>query len=97
MRKAAQSHPLVEFCDATAEQTHFPAASVDLITSFQAFHWFNPQPTLSEFRRILIPSGRLAIIWNQRAADDKFSVDFDRLVKASIDFLQKGGKNGKSR
>jgi SAM-dependent methyltransferase len=84
MRNAAQSHPLVEFCAATAEQTHLPTASLDLITSFQAFHWFNPQPTLSEFRRILKPSGRLAIIWNQRAADDEFSVEFDRLVKASM-------------
>lgn len=84
MQGAAQSHPLVAFRDATAEQTSLPTASVELITSFQAFHWFNPEPTLAEFRRILKPSGRLAIIWNQRAADDEFSIEFDRLVKASM-------------
>jgi len=87
MRNAAQYHPLVRFYDATAEQTHLPSASVDLITSFQAFHWFNPQPTLLEFHRILKPSGRLAIVWNQRAVNDEFSVEFDRIVKASMSDL----------
>ncbi|MGL4618313.1 class I SAM-dependent methyltransferase [Chroococcidiopsis sp.] len=87
MRSAAQNHPLVKFCDASAEHTHLPTASVDLITSFQAFHWFNPQPTLAEFHRILKPSGRLAIVWNQRAADDEFSVEFDRIVKAAMSEL----------
>lgn len=84
MRDAAGSPSLVEFHEATAERTNLPDASVDLLTSFQAFHWFNPTTTLSEFRRILKSSGRLAIIWNSRAADDKFFAEFDRLVKSSI-------------
>jgi ubiquinone/menaquinone biosynthesis C-methylase UbiE len=84
MIHAAEPHPLVEFSHATAEQTKLPKASVDLIISCQAFHWFNPVPTLSEFRRILKSSGRLALVWNDPAADDKFFAEFELLVKASL-------------
>ncbi|MGL4879532.1 MAG: class I SAM-dependent methyltransferase, partial [Waterburya sp.] len=59
MRQAAQVHPLVEFRHGSAEDTKLPDASVDLVTCFQAFHWFNPEPTLKEFTRILKPQGRL--------------------------------------
>lgn len=94
MRQAADPHPLVDFFDATAEATNLPEASVDVLTSFQAFHWFNPIPTLSEFRRILKPSGRLALVWNDRAADDQFSIDFNRLIlKAGSNI----GRTGKAR
>lgn len=84
MRHAAEPHPLVKFSDATAEQTKLPEVSVDLVISCQAFHWFRPIPTLSEFARILKPSGRLALVWNDRAADDEFFAEFERLVKASL-------------
>ena len=84
MRHAAEPHPLVEFCDASAEATNLAEASIDLITSFQAFHWFDPIPTLSEFRRILKSTGRLAIVWSKLAEDDQFSGGFDRLVKISM-------------
>lgn len=90
MRQAADVHPLVEFCDATAEATNLPEASIDLLTCFQAFHWFNPTPTLSEFRRILKPSGRLALVWNDWAWNDKFSVDFRLILKGASN--QRPGK-----
>jgi ubiquinone/menaquinone biosynthesis C-methylase UbiE len=42
MRTAAESHPLVDFCDGKAEDTQLAADSIDLVTCFQAFHWFDP-------------------------------------------------------
>ncbi len=69
MRAAATPHELVEFLVGTAEQIPLQSASVDLVTSFQAFHWFDFVGSLKEFRRILKPDGRLALIWtfwNQR-------------------------------
>lgn len=84
MRQAANPHPLVEFCNANAEQTNLSEASIDLLTCFQAFHWFNPTPSLSEFRRILKPSGRLALVWNDWVADDKFFADFGRIVRKAV-------------
>jgi SAM-dependent methyltransferase len=81
MREAATPHRLVEFRNGTAENTNLPQASVDLVTCFQAFHWFNPEPTLQEFQRILKPSGRLAVVWNNRDQDDEFTQSYTELVK----------------
>ncbi len=81
MREAAEPHPLVEFQDGSAEATNLPNASVDLVTCFQAFHWFNPEPTLLEFHRILKPSGRLAVVWNDREQNDELTQSYTRLVK----------------
>ena len=83
MREAAEPHPLVEFRDGTAEVTNLPDASVDLVTCFQAFHWFNPEPTLLEFHRILKPSGRLAVVWNNRDHEDTFTAEYTQIVRAA--------------
>ena len=83
MRQAAEPHPLVEFRDRTAEVTNLPDASVDLVTCFQAFHWFDPEPSLLEFHRILKPSGRLALVWNNRDRNDEFTGEYSRLVRAA--------------
>ena len=72
---------LVEWQDGTAENTNLPDASVDLVTCFQAFHWFTPEPTLAEFRRILKPKGRLAVVWNNRDRNDEFTAEYSRIVR----------------
>jgi ubiquinone/menaquinone biosynthesis C-methylase UbiE len=71
----------VEWKDGTAEKTNLPDASVDLVTCFQAFHWFTPQPTLLEFRRILKPKGRLAVVWNFRDENEEFTAEYSRIVR----------------
>ncbi|MBE9214242.1 methyltransferase domain-containing protein [Plectonema cf. radiosum LEGE 06105] len=82
MRNAAESNQNVEWKNGTAEATNLPDASVDLITCFQAFHWFTPEPTLAEFRRILKPSGRLAVVWNNRDKNDEFTAEYSRIIRA---------------
>ncbi|MBV9385612.1 MAG: class I SAM-dependent methyltransferase [Chroococcidiopsidaceae cyanobacterium CP_BM_ER_R8_30] len=81
MRQAALPHPLVEFRDGSAEQTNLSKTSVDLVVCCQSFHWFNPEPTLLEFHRILKPTGRLAVVWNERDHDDDFTQNYSRLVQ----------------
>ncbi len=81
MREAAAPHALVEFRDGSAETTNLPDASVDVVTCFQAFHWFDPEPTLREFHRILRPTGRLAVVWNDRHRNDEFTQNYTRLVQ----------------
>ncbi len=81
MSQLAQPHEQVEYRQATAEQTGLPDRSVDLVTCFQAFHWFNPDPTLVEFARILKPSGRLALVWNTRDRSDPFSYEYGELLR----------------
>lgn len=82
MRQAAISHPLIEVCDGTAEATNLPDASVDLVVCFQAFHWFNREQSLSEFRRILKPAGRLALVWNFWSFEDEFTKEYYYVIKS---------------
>ncbi|MBW4614271.1 MAG: class I SAM-dependent methyltransferase [Desmonostoc vinosum HA7617-LM4] len=83
MREAAAPHPLVEFRDGTAESIQIPDQSVDIVTCFQAFHWFNPEPTLLEFRRILKPLGRLAVVWNNRDQEDALTAEYSQIVRTA--------------
>jgi len=83
MREASEPHELVKFRDGAAEATNLPDASVDLVTCFQAFHWFNPELSLLEFRRILKPSGRLALVWNNRDQTDEFTSEYSQLVRVA--------------
>lgn len=66
----------------TAEATGLKDSSVDLITCAQAFHWFSPQPTKAEFKRILKPGGKVALIWNNRDVEgDEFSIAYELLLQ----------------
>jgi SAM-dependent methyltransferase len=80
MRSAAEPHPLIEVRDGAAEATGLPESSLDLVLCAQAFHWFRPEPALAEFRRILRPSGRLALMWNDRDPADAATAAYGRAV-----------------
>jgi SAM-dependent methyltransferase len=85
MREAGEPHPKLEFRDGTAEFTKLPENSVDLVTCFQAFHWFDPHSSLREFRRILKSYGRLAVVWNNRDQEDAFTAEYSRLIRVVSD------------
>ncbi|WP_052055767.1 class I SAM-dependent methyltransferase [Myxosarcina sp. GI1] len=89
MRQAATPHPLVKYRDGNAENTNLPNSSVDLVTCFQSFHWFEIEPTLREFQRILKPEGKIALVWNDRDIDGKD--EFTRQHGQIIDKV--GGKS----
>lgn len=57
-----------------------PEGPVDLVTSFQAYHWFAGAPALRAMRRWLRPGGRLALVWNRRAGGNAFSDAWHDLV-----------------
>ncbi len=82
MRAVAAPHAGVTFLEATAEKTGLPDASIDVATSFQAFHWFEPEAALREFHRILRPAGRLALVWNERDSRDPFTAEYGELILA---------------
>lgn len=54
---------------AAAEETGLPDLSVDYIACAQSFHWFDRAAAQAEFRRILKPGGRAALIWNSRLTE----------------------------
>jgi SAM-dependent methyltransferase len=81
MRAAAEPHARVEWIAGTAEHTGLGEATVDLVTAFQAFHWFEPHAALREMVRVLRPGGRAAIVYNERDEDDAFTRDYGAIVR----------------
>lgn len=85
MSAAAEAHPNVKYRQASAEQTGLPSQSVDLVTCFQSFHWFEPDTTFAEFHRILKPSGRLALVWNNRDSNDLLTQEIGEIMQKASD------------
>jgi SAM-dependent methyltransferase len=81
MREAAQPHPRVEWMAASAEWTGLGEASTDLVTAFQAFHWFDHAKALEEIVRILRSGGRAAVIYNERDENDAFTAAYGDIVR----------------
>jgi len=82
MREAAEPHPRVEWIAGSAERTGLDEASIDLVTAFQAFHWFDHAKALREIVRILRPGGRAAAVYNERDETDPFTAAYGDLVRA---------------
>ncbi|MEM9769560.1 MAG: class I SAM-dependent methyltransferase [Cyanobacteria bacterium P01_D01_bin.71] len=80
MTQAANLHEGIKFIAGTAEAIPLENAAVDVVTSFQAFHWFDFTQSLQEFRRVLKPNGRLALIWSLWDQRDPVSKDYTRLI-----------------
>ncbi len=85
MREAAVEYlrdfPTFISHDGTAENTDLEDASVDFVTAAQAFHWFDPDKTRREFRRIVKPGGYVALMWNERQLDTtEFLKEYEKLL-----------------
>jgi SAM-dependent methyltransferase len=65
----------------TAEATMLPDGSADCVVAAQAFHWFDPEKTRAEFRRILRAGGWVVLLWNTRLKDaTAFSRAYEKLL-----------------
>lgn len=85
MRLAAEkqlsSYPNFHSISATAEATTLPDHCIDIIASFQAFHWFDARGANVEFKRIVKPGGWIVLIWNNRLLDaSPFLTAFEKLL-----------------
>jgi SAM-dependent methyltransferase len=81
MRDAAAPAPNVTWVARSAEDTGLPDASADLVTAFQAFHWFDSEAAIAEMRRILRPGGRAALVYNERDERDAFTAGYGDIVR----------------
>src|SRR5262249_25147361 len=89
MRREAEREPLPGnvpvpvYRPGRAEATGLPDVSADAVLAAQAFHWFDPEPTLREFHRILKPSGWVALLWNERDETDAFAAAYGKIVRST--------------
>jgi SAM-dependent methyltransferase len=75
--------------EGSAEATTLPEACADFVVAGQAFHWFEPEKTRAEFRRILRPQGWVVAIWNFREMETPFARAYeDILVKYGTDYAR---------
>lgn len=82
-----------------SDSAHIPVAdaSLDAVLVADAWHWFEPEPTIAEVRRVLRPGGWLGLVWNVVAepvepwelsiADD--SDAYDRESKGTVAGLRR--------
>ncbi len=67
--------------DGAADRTSLDDGSVDFVIAAQAFHWFEPESTRREFKRILKPGGYVCLIWNERQLDSTpFLIEYEQLL-----------------
>jgi SAM-dependent methyltransferase len=59
--RSAPRHEKISYRLATAGRTDIESRSVDLVTVAQALHWFDLEAFYAEVRRVLKPSGVLAV------------------------------------
>ncbi|MDP4193191.1 MAG: class I SAM-dependent methyltransferase [Bacteroidota bacterium] len=65
----------------SAEETGLKSKSIDLITVAQAFHWFNREKCLIEFKRIIKDSGKVFIVWDDFIGNyNDFSIEQGKVI-----------------
>jgi len=86
--KQLEKYPWFIPVNGTAEATTLGDGSVDIAFAAQAFHWFDPERTRTEFRRILKPGGHIVLAWNERQLDSTaFLIEYEAfLLKYADDY-----------
>lgn len=93
--RAIASGAGIDVREATAGALGLPDASVDLVTCFQAFHWFANAASIAEFKRVLRSGGRIALVWNERDDNDPFTRGYGEIVDGFPDRMALAGyRNG---
>jgi SAM-dependent methyltransferase len=85
MGDGAEAAPNVEYREGRAESTGLAAGVADAVLCAQAFHWFEPVPTLQEFHRILKPGGWTILMWNERDERDPVTAAYGDVLRTAQD------------
>jgi SAM-dependent methyltransferase len=67
--KLASAWPGLTVKNATAEVTGLEGASLDVVAVGRAWHWFDRERAVAEFRRVLKPGGWVVLVSNRRYKD----------------------------
>jgi SAM-dependent methyltransferase len=73
----------LEVFDARAEATSLPSRSIDLVCAGRAFHWFDVERSISEFRRILKPDGWfLSVAFGRAEEETAANVEVEAMLRS---------------
>lgn len=72
----------------TANKTGLESSSVDLLVVGQALHWFEEDAPL-EFQRIIRPSGKILVVWNDFGNQPPSNIDSYLNVKTKKELREK--------
>lgn len=62
LTRARERDPAIDFREGQAESLPLDDASVDAVTSTEAFHFFDQPAALAEFARVLRPGGTVVVV-----------------------------------
>jgi SAM-dependent methyltransferase len=83
----AQLHPSdtsLEIREGTAEGTGLADASIDMVSVGRAMHWFDPERSMREVRRILKPQGWMSVVaFGRTEAGREENVAFEKMLSTS--------------
>jgi ubiquinone/menaquinone biosynthesis C-methylase UbiE len=66
--------------DGTGDATGLPDSSIDFIICAQTFHWLDAIEAKKEFWRILKPTGKVVLIWNERSIESDFQKEYEETL-----------------
>ena len=80
--EANNDQPSASYQLGTAEQLGVAPRSVAALVCGQSFHWFEPDNTRAEFRRVLATNNPVILIWNIRSPDcNAFHRAYEQLLR----------------
>ncbi|MDH0749848.1 methyltransferase domain-containing protein [Pseudomonas sp. GD03842] len=79
-REFARGLPRIAVIDGTAQSLPLADGSVDALVCAQAFHWFADDTALAEIHRVLVPGGRLGLVWNVRDESVDWVAEITRII-----------------
>ena len=64
----------------SAEEIPLPDHSVDAVLVAQAWHWVDRSRAVPEVARVLVPGGRLGLVWNIRDEREDWVAELGRIL-----------------
>lgn len=72
-----------------AESIPLIDAAAHVVVAAQAFHWFDGRRALAEIRRVLVPGGGLALVWNARDRSRAWVAEMSDIVDGYGDAIRR--------
>lgn len=90
--KRTSDYPNVTWYEGTGEASGQPDSQFDLVTFGSSFNVVDRQAALREARRILVPKGWMACMWNHRDLDDPIQARIEAIIKARVSGYDYGSR-----